>query len=269
MLNILTVLTLVALITVSSRAPGQPDQTLAPESLLPGEKPTQSNYPGYAARSAPTSPPCFTADDEEDIPLRSLRNQHWVSGRLSKDRPSPLPLHPGTELQDPAGGAGEPASSTDTDGSYKSLFPEISPFPFAASPFVPSTAREAGEDSDEEEDSITPSGSAGRESTGLDGYEPEEGGDDSGIRDQDQLLPRSSRQGEEVHRSLFAENSSGGPRWCKKCDAWKPDRCHHCRWCKRCVLKSEYHNMTEWTVLTDNSGPSLCLAGNLRGLSQL
>lgn len=31
------------------------------------------------------------------------------------------------------------------------------------------------------------------------------------------------------------------PAWCSTCNAWKPDRSHHCRWCGRCCLKSEWH----------------------------
>lgn len=32
-----------------------------------------------------------------------------------------------------------------------------------------------------------------------------------------------------------------GKRWCGKCNAVKPDRCHHCRVCRRCVLKMDHH----------------------------
>lgn len=39
--------------------------------------------------------------------------------------------------------------------------------------------------------------------------------------------------------AIMAKSNTGGPRWCRKCDAWKPDRCHHCRSCGQCVLKSE------------------------------
>lgn len=38
---------------------------------------------------------------------------------------------------------------------------------------------------------------------------------------------------------IMAKGATGGPRWCRKCDGWKPDRCHHCRSCMQCVLKSE------------------------------
>jgi len=33
----------------------------------------------------------------------------------------------------------------------------------------------------------------------------------------------------------------GVGRWCKKCEAWKPPRCHHCRKCGRCVLRMDHH----------------------------
>ncbi|KAF8469726.1 DHHC palmitoyltransferase-domain-containing protein [Kalaharituber pfeilii] len=35
-------------------------------------------------------------------------------------------------------------------------------------------------------------------------------------------------------------------RWCKKCEAWKPPRCHHCRKCGRCVLRMDHH--CPWTA---------------------
>ena len=33
----------------------------------------------------------------------------------------------------------------------------------------------------------------------------------------------------------------GKPRYCKSCNGYKPDRCHHCRVCNRCVLKMDHH----------------------------
>ncbi|SPO39781.1 uncharacterized protein PSFLO_05262 [Pseudozyma flocculosa] len=35
--------------------------------------------------------------------------------------------------------------------------------------------------------------------------------------------------------------SSGESRWCAKCNAPKPDRCHHCSSCRRCVLRMDHH----------------------------
>lgn len=35
--------------------------------------------------------------------------------------------------------------------------------------------------------------------------------------------------------------STGEIRFCKKCNAKKPDRAHHCSTCKRCVLKMDHH----------------------------
>lgn len=34
---------------------------------------------------------------------------------------------------------------------------------------------------------------------------------------------------------------SGGLRYCKMCDHYKPPRAHHCRKCKTCVLKLDHH----------------------------
>ncbi|KAL4807601.1 DHHC palmitoyltransferase-domain-containing protein [Aspergillus unguis] len=39
----------------------------------------------------------------------------------------------------------------------------------------------------------------------------------------------------------FTVNSTGGSRYCKKCQCPKPDRAHHCSTCKRCVLKMDHH----------------------------
>lgn len=42
------------------------------------------------------------------------------------------------------------------------------------------------------------------------------------------------------YTSLTAK-STGKPRFCKKCQAVKPDRTHHCSTCNRCVLKMDHH----------------------------
>ncbi|KAI9731011.1 MAG: palmitoyltransferase for Vac8p [Cirrosporium novae-zelandiae] len=36
-------------------------------------------------------------------------------------------------------------------------------------------------------------------------------------------------------------SSTGETRFCKKCEAQKPDRAHHCSTCGRCVLKMDHH----------------------------
>lgn len=43
-----------------------------------------------------------------------------------------------------------------------------------------------------------------------------------------------------TYTSLTAK-STGKPRYCKKCNAIKPDRTHHCSSCNRCVLKMDHH----------------------------
>ncbi|CCX30366.1 Similar to Palmitoyltransferase pfa4; acc. no. Q4WC37 [Pyronema omphalodes CBS 100304] len=35
-------------------------------------------------------------------------------------------------------------------------------------------------------------------------------------------------------------------RWCKRCERYKPPRCHHCKTCKKCVLKMDHH--CPWTA---------------------
>ncbi|KAF8585118.1 zf-DHHC-domain-containing protein [Ramaria rubella] len=34
---------------------------------------------------------------------------------------------------------------------------------------------------------------------------------------------------------------TGGPRFCRTCDSFKPPRAHHCRQCGRCVLRMDHH----------------------------
>jgi hypothetical protein len=55
------------------------------------------------------------------------------------------------------------------------------------------------------------------------------------LQKQDRQLPDSMADG----KVLMAKSNTGGPRFCRKCESWKPDRTHHCRFCKRCVLKSK------------------------------
>lgn len=40
---------------------------------------------------------------------------------------------------------------------------------------------------------------------------------------------------------ITVKRSTGAPRWCSKCNAPKPDRCHHCRQCGACVLRMDHH----------------------------
>ncbi|KAJ5525148.1 hypothetical protein N7494_011798 [Penicillium frequentans] len=67
--------------------------------------------------------------------------------------------------------------------------------------------------------------------------------------------PLSTRRGNDRHNysalpvteSVYPEftsytvSSTGGSRYCKKCQCPKPDRAHHCSTCKRCVLKMDHH----------------------------
>ena len=43
------------------------------------------------------------------------------------------------------------------------------------------------------------------------------------------------------YTSFTVKASTGDIRYCKKCQAKKPDRAHHCSTCKRCVLKMDHH----------------------------
>ncbi|KAL7945418.1 DHHC palmitoyltransferase domain-containing protein [Trichoderma barbatum] len=53
------------------------------------------------------------------------------------------------------------------------------------------------------------------------------------------LLPISSGQNRTA--TSFTVKSNGEIRFCKKCQARKPDRAHHCSTCRRCVLKMDHH----------------------------
>jgi palmitoyltransferase ZDHHC2/15/20 len=43
------------------------------------------------------------------------------------------------------------------------------------------------------------------------------------------------------HATNFTVKSNGELRFCKKCQARKPDRAHHCSTCRTCVLKMDHH----------------------------
>lgn len=64
--------------------------------------------------------------------------------------------------------------------------------------------------------------------TGDKGYGEEAGG--SAEREEESFLEAllAPPEGEEAH---------GPGKWCKKCDAPKPERAHHCGSCGRCILK--------------------------------
>ncbi|KAL6807409.1 DHHC palmitoyltransferase domain-containing protein [Trichoderma sp. SZMC 28013] len=54
------------------------------------------------------------------------------------------------------------------------------------------------------------------------------------------LLPTSGG-GQSRMATSFTVKSNGEIRFCKKCQARKPDRTHHCSTCRRCVLKMDHH----------------------------
>jgi len=191
-------LTITSLLIASTRPPGHPDPALTPEGVKEARERNELDK------------------DEDDIPL----------GRLLKGRRLSLTLeshqHKTSEPQD--------EDSAPRSGS-SGFSPEVSPFPLNISPFVPTSATDAGEDAAEYEDN-----DVGLEEAADPDLDDE---DMAGGDNRDRLLgPAEPGERIENRKSLFAKNSSGGHRWCSKCGTWKPDRCHHCRYCKRCTLKS-------------------------------
>lgn len=53
------------------------------------------------------------------------------------------------------------------------------------------------------------------------------------------LLPTTTQNNPPA--TSFTVKSNGEIRFCKKCQARKPDRAHHCSTCRRCVLKMDHH----------------------------
>ena len=216
--NGLTLLTVLSLATASHRGPGTPDPSLAPESEHTVEYAVPELHP-------PPSKYGEQRVNDDEIPLKFLKNPHWMNTRIGKDRPSPLPLgsrKPRQYIEQPSDGS----SSSDTAAH--------SPFPFVASPFVPANLDETGED---EEDRIE--GSLSHESRADVEADTKEEANIADASDRDRLLASRSEE-RQTRRSVMAKANTGGPRWCKKCDTWKPDRSHHCRFCQRCSLKSAF-----------------------------
>ncbi|RSH83805.1 palmitoyltransferase for Vac8p [Saitozyma podzolica] len=277
--NALMGLTVLSLITASSRSPGHPDPLLAPEGLdhAPSSRsdhpsPSQASIPKLRDRREDLDQN-LPADDD-DIPLRYLRNPQWVTTRISKSRPSPLPLHVNRSRprQQPRIGRRRENGMSRSAESHggNNIMPSISPFPLAMSPFVPNTATDAGESSSEvesgaaalegwrlarrkagheadDEDALSESDCERghnhnhdhedyEDDEDVENGEIDEDGDDNITANapllsrppRSKALSRGGRPGPALARqSLMAKSNTGEPRWCRKCDGWKPDRCHH------------------------------------------
>nr|ODN93332.1 hypothetical protein L203_00603 [Cryptococcus depauperatus CBS 7841] len=217
-------LTLASLISTSLRSPGTPDQTLAPS--LPATISTVNSSQSLARKPFPLSlnreQQGAVEDgtehlDEDNVPLRFLRNTQWVKTRTTKERPSPLPLS-STRNQSKfrSGPRSTPFQSPETSLS------EYSSFPLSATPHDLKSARVARNDVVKD---ILPE------------YQ-EESEKNEGLENDPLISSTASGSG---GKSLMAKKSTGGARWCKKCEGWKPDRCHHCKYCETCVLKMDHH----------------------------
>nr|XP_019047369.1 hypothetical protein I302_03982 [Kwoniella bestiolae CBS 10118]OCF26299.1 hypothetical protein I302_03982 [Kwoniella bestiolae CBS 10118] len=226
--NSLLFLTLISLATTANRSPGVPDQSLAPPIRQSSD---QNDTTAQSSRQHPATQNTRRQDypkeedvdnDDDNVPLRYLQNAQWVNTRIGKDRPSPLPLsrnerYPPLPRISEDVPEDEPESASESESEY-------SPFPLSAkSPFVPSTAVDAGKDDEGVLEDLRLTSTT-------------EGASEASV-----ALLGNENTSEEGGRSLMAKSNSGESRWCKKCNGWKPDRCHHCRHCERCVLKMDHH----------------------------
>ncbi|ODN79254.1 hypothetical protein L202_03269 [Cryptococcus amylolentus CBS 6039] len=223
--NGLLFMTLLSLYTTSHRSPGSPDQSLAPPLARPpvAPSPLPDFSPPSSNRHRTISHSEGDAENgeihEDDVPLRYLRNSNWTSKRWEKDRPSPLPLRSGVRYP-PDAPKRSPSPTNLSSHTASTERSDFSPFPLSANPLLPHSAEETGEDDSQER---------------IIHVTDEALGD---TEENTSLLPKENG---DVRVSLMAKGSNGGARWCKKCDGWKPDRCHHCRQCDRCVLKMDHH----------------------------
>jgi len=48
-------------------------------------------------------------------------------------------------------------------------------------------------------------------------------------------------EGSSMQEHINETKRSGQRRYCKWCEKYKPDRCHHCRVCRQCILKMDHH----------------------------
>ncbi|WWC87072.1 uncharacterized protein L201_001958 [Kwoniella dendrophila CBS 6074] len=243
--NSLLFMTLISLATTANRSPGEPDQSLAPPiKQIPEDLPIDHTSHEPSSSSQTQNTQIYHREDtenqddgDENIPLRYLMNSQWVNTRIGKDRPSPLPIPNNRKYlpsPPPSDRSSISTSSNITqDETESDSESEFSPFPLSAkSPFVPTTAVDAGEDDEDLLEDLR----INHETEGL---------GDLGEDVSTSLLRSSTRTTAESYdhqgRSLMAKSNNGEIRWCKKCKGWKPDRCHHCRHCEQCVLKMDHH----------------------------
>jgi len=55
-----------------------------------------------------------------------------------------------------------------------------------------------------------------------------------------QLGPSAQKEHEAANGPQELKQT-GEPRFCKWCNQFKPDRCHHCRVCRSCILRMDHH----------------------------
>lgn len=238
--NGLTALTVLSLLAATTRSAGSPDPLLAPHD--PDAGAAVANDPRRLHSSSHSGDDHKNGRDDDDIPLRFLKNPQWVTTRAHKDRPSPLPL--GTHRSRRRLSEGLSGGNTPSDEGPSSAEVGVTPFPLAISPFVPQSTAEAGE-SDEDSGDSPPYRYQSESPAVLRVANEDEEDDDGHAADTARLLadpgaPANRHYGHAPHHHAYPK-PAGKSRWCSKCSGWKPDRTHHCRYCARCVLKMDHH----------------------------
>ncbi|OXC85204.1 vacuolar protein [Cryptococcus neoformans] len=241
--NTLFFLTVLSLITASLRSPGSPDKTLAPTSSAPGfslirprqgrkQHPSKNDHLSVHP-AVEKSKPQSNIKIKPPPSLKFLRNPQWVSSRLHKDRPSPLPLFknqpypsvpstpdsPSTDDSDSCESDETGWSDLDSESESES---DYSPFPLSPSP------RNNDRDDDVDND--------GDEGEHVRLLIVEKGHAQTHDNMSEKADSSTSTSMPRMDTSITATGKTQS-RWCKQCNAWKPDRTHHCRHCHRCVLK--------------------------------
>lgn len=207
----LVVLAILSFYCASTRSPGHP-RSVGQGGRLHSSIDADTDYlEGTSTVDEAAHHAAFAYEEEDDLPLAQLRNHDWAAKHGRKDRPSPLPIsHTSRGLGDS---------------------PKVSPFPLSVPRRMQYASNDDGYGGDGQAAAPLLSQDANKDRSKEVGYWYEHSDRTSGGE-----TPAHAVSG--GHR-LMAKPDTGRPRFCRKCNADKPDRAHHCSTCGVCVLKSE------------------------------